>query len=48
MVVDDDLNNLDAAREYGYQTAWFAPGATVEESNGHAILRSFEVSTPVE
>lgn len=48
MVVDDDLANLDAAREYGYQTAWFAPGATVEESNGHAILRSFEVSTPAE
>lgn len=48
MVVDDALANLDAAREYGYQTAWFAPGATVEESNGHAILRSFEVSTPVE
>ncbi len=48
MVVDDDLANLDAAREYGYQTAWFAPGATVEESNGHAILRSFDVSTPAE
>jgi len=48
MVVDDDLANLDAAREFGYQTAWFAPGATVEESNGHAILRSFEVSAPAE
>ncbi len=48
MVVDDDLANLDAARELGYRTAWFAPGATVDESNGHAILRSFEVSTPVD
>jgi len=48
MVVDDDLANLDAARELGYRTAWFAPGASVEESNGHAILRSFEVSTPAE
>ena len=48
MVVDEDLANLDAARDYGYQTAWFAPGATVEESNGHAILRSFEVSAPAE
>lgn len=48
MVVDDDLANLDAARELGYRTAWFAPGAAVEESNGHAILRSFEVSTPAE
>jgi putative hydrolase of the HAD superfamily len=48
MVVDDQLANLDAARDYGYQTAWFAPGASVKESNGHAILRSFEVSTPAE
>lgn len=48
MVVDDDLANLDAARDLGYRTAWFAPGAAVEESNGHAILRSFEVSTPAE
>lgn len=48
MVVDDDLANLDAARELGYRTAWFSPGASVEESNGHAILRSFEVSTPAE
>jgi len=48
MVVDDDLANLDAARDLGYRTAWFAPGATVEESNGHAILRSFDVSAPVE
>jgi HAD superfamily hydrolase (TIGR01509 family) len=48
MVVDDDLANLDAARELGYRTAWFSPGATVDESNGHAILRSFEVSTPAE
>lgn len=48
MVVDDDLANLDAARDLGYRTAWFAPGATVEESNGHAILRSFDVSAPVD
>lgn len=48
MVVDDDLVNLDAARELGYRTAWFAPGASVEESNGHAILRSFEVSAPAD
>ncbi len=46
MVVDDDLANLDAARDLGYRTAWFAPGADVAASNGHAILRSFEVSTP--
>lgn len=48
MIVDDDLKNLDAARELGYRTAWFAPGASVEESNGHSILRSFEVSPPAE
>lgn len=48
MIVDDDLANLDAARDLGYRTAWFAPGAAVEESNGHAILRSFEVSAPAD
>ncbi len=46
MIVDDDLQNLDAAREFGFRTAWFRPGASITEANGHAILRSFEVSTP--
>lgn len=46
MVVDDDLVNLDAARDLGFRTAWFCPSADVSEANGHAILRSFEVSTP--
>jgi FMN phosphatase YigB (HAD superfamily) len=46
MVVDDDLRNLDAARELGFRTAWFSPLASPEAANGHAILRSFEVQTP--
>ncbi|MFT7598872.1 MAG: HAD superfamily hydrolase (TIGR01509 family) [Acidimicrobiales bacterium] len=44
MVVDDDLANLDAARELGFRTAWFSPEGSSEESGGHAILRSFEVA----
>lgn len=46
MVVDDELAILDAARDFGYRTAWFAPEGSMDESNGHAILRSFDVQTP--
>jgi putative hydrolase of the HAD superfamily len=43
LVVDDDLDNLDAARSFGFQTAWFAPDAAGDESRQHVILRSFEI-----
>lgn len=43
MVVDDSLENLDAAKALGFRTAWFSPEGSQEEAGGHAILRSFEV-----
>lgn len=43
LVVDDELDNLDAAKSYGFQTAWFAPDAAAEDARGHQILRSFNV-----
>ena len=48
LVVDDNLDNLDAAREFGYQTAWFAPEGDPAGSRSHAILRSFNVNVPAE
>ncbi len=46
LVVDDDLDNLDAARELGFQTAWFAPDGDPAGGRKHAILRSFNVAAP--
>lgn len=48
LVVDDDLNNLDAASEYGFATAWFSADGSIEEARGHQILRSFKVPEPAE
>ena len=33
----------DAARSFGFRTAWFAPEGLAEEARHHAILRSFDV-----
>jgi putative hydrolase of the HAD superfamily len=43
LIVDDQLEILDAARALGYRTAWFAPDAAAEDARGHSILRSFDV-----
>ena len=43
LVVDDQLDNLDAARALGFATAWYGPGTTTEASRGHAVLRSFAI-----
>ncbi|MBT8241999.1 MAG: HAD-IA family hydrolase [Acidimicrobiia bacterium] len=43
LIVDDQLDILDAARALGYRTAWFAPDAAAEDARGHSILRSFDV-----
>ncbi|MFW2383842.1 MAG: HAD family hydrolase [Acidimicrobiales bacterium] len=43
LIVDDQLEILDAARTLGYRTAWFAPDAAAEDARGHSILRSFDV-----
>ncbi len=40
-VVDDELDNLDAARAYGFDTLWFNGDAERSEARDHAILRSF-------
>ena len=43
LVVDDELDNLDAARELGFRTAWFAPAGDRAGARGHPILRSFSL-----
>lgn len=43
LVVDDQLDNLDAARDLGFRTAWFAPAGDAAGARGHAILRSFSL-----
>lgn len=45
LIVDDELDNLDAARRLGFRTAWFSPDASSEDARQHAILRSFHVET---
>lgn len=44
LIVDDSLDNLDAARVLGFSTAWYCPGASTDGSRGHAVLRSFAVA----
>ncbi len=44
LMVDDSLDNLDAAKVLGFSTAWYCPGATTDGSRGHAVLRSFAVA----
>ena len=41
LVIDDELDILDEAREMGYRTAWFAPDGADDERRGHSILRGF-------
>ena len=41
LVIDDELDILDEAREMGYRTAWFAPDGSDDDRRGHAILRGF-------
>lgn len=43
LVVDDELENLDAARDLGFRTAWFAPAGDAAGARGHSILRSFSL-----
>ncbi|MFV0260433.1 MAG: HAD family hydrolase [Acidimicrobiales bacterium] len=47
MILDDDLTVLDAARELGFATLWFAPGGTQADARGHRMLRSFEAAAEV-
>lgn len=43
LVVDDNLDTLDAARNLGFLTAWFAPQGRSDEARGHDIWRRFDI-----
>jgi len=42
LLIDDDLDNLDAARELGFGTRWFSAHGDRSEARGHEVLRGFE------
>lgn len=44
LIIDDNLDVLDAARSYGFATAWFSAQGTRAEARDHAVIRSFELS----
>ncbi len=46
LVIDDDLDNLDAARELGFGTAWFSADGERADARDHDVFRSFDALTP--
>ena len=42
LVIDDDLANLDTARDMGFGTAWFSADGERADANGHELFRSFD------
>lgn len=48
LVIDDDLDNLDAAREFGFGTRWFTREGERDDSRGHEVMRGFEQFNPVD
>ncbi len=42
LIVDDDINTLDAARALGFGTAWFTADGDRESGRGHEIWRGFD------
>jgi putative hydrolase of the HAD superfamily len=48
LVVDDNLDILDAARDLGFATAWFSAEGTRSEARNHTIFRSFDVDVDVD
>ncbi len=42
LIVDDDLDTLDAARKLGFGTAWFAGRSRREDARGHDVWRRFD------
>lgn len=40
-LIDDELDNLDAARDFGFDTVWFSADGSRDDARGHKILRSF-------
>ncbi len=47
LVVDDDLDNLDMARQLGFGTAWFDPDGQWSEARGRDLFRNFNVAADV-
>ena len=45
LVIDDDLANLDTARDMGFGTAWFTVDGQSADARGHDLFRSFEAVT---
>jgi HAD superfamily hydrolase (TIGR01509 family) len=43
LIVDDDLDTLDAARGFGFGTAWFKVDGDRADARGHELWRSFEL-----
>jgi putative hydrolase of the HAD superfamily len=41
LIIDDDLDVLDAARRLGFATMWFAPDGDRERARGHRFIRGF-------
>ncbi len=41
LLIDDRVENLDAARDLGMRTALFAPDGVYGETNGHRVVRGF-------
>lgn len=48
LIMDDDLDNLDAARELGFGTAWFTTDGERSEARGHEVFRGFESFDPTD
>ena len=47
VVVDNDLDVLDAVRSYGFSTTWYDADGSDDDSRGHDVLRSFEAEEPL-
>lgn len=43
LIIDDDLDVLDAARALGFGTRWFNEHGTRAESRGHEVWRRFDI-----
>lgn len=42
LIVDDNIENLDAARSLGFGTVWFTPDGDREDARGHDVWRRFD------
>jgi len=42
LIVDDDIDTLDAARKLGFGTVWFTATGDREQARGHEVWRRFD------